>query len=376
MRIALIITELNPGGAERCLTELAIGLTESGDDVRVYSIGSRPDPQKCILIDRLAKHRVPIEYGGADSTFQVFKAQRSLRKSLHSFHPALAQTFLYHANVVGTWAARAAGVAVRVGGIRVAEARPLRCRLERFAVKQMQQIVCVSEDVRRFAASQLAADQGRLSVIPNAVDTTRFSTTAPANWRDHGWPEDSIVTLFVGRMHAQKGLETIRQQIDRLAPAGSNRRVLLIGEGPLENEMDAWIRSVGADRIQRLGWTTDVAPFIKASRLLLLPSHYEGMPNVVMEAMASGRPVVCSSVEGTRELLAHAPDGQCFDPGDSGAMANAVERFLNDRNLSEQIGFQNQTRMRNDFAIPTMIDRYRSLYRSLTGEGAIRSVSG
>ncbi|TWT83826.1 2-deoxystreptamine glucosyltransferase [Planctomycetes bacterium CA13] len=365
MRIAFVITELNPGGAERCLTEVAIGLAENGDDVRVYSIDARPSPDRSVLVDRLTQHGITVEFCDAISVWQAFKARQRLRHLLKSFAPDIVQTFLYHANVIGTFAAKEACEAVRVGGIRVAEAKPIRCQLERLAIKQMQHVVCVSEDVKAFAQKRLDASPSNTSVIPNGVDTVRFSTATPLNWSSLDWPSDCVVSLFVGRMHSQKGLELIQAQMDRLAPAGSNRRVLLVGDGPLSKSIDAWCNGFADRRVKRLPYQADVAPFMTASRVFLLPSRYEGMPNVIMEAMAAGRPVVSSNVEGTHELLAHSPELQLFPSGDGEAMSAAAEHFLSNRELSDEIGMQNQTRVRNDFSIPTMIDRYRALYRLL-----------
>tara|TARA_R110002167_G_scaffold99897_1_gene261301 strand:- start:3 stop:1112 length:1110 start_codon:yes stop_codon:yes gene_type:complete len=365
MRIALVITELNPGGAERCLSEIAIGLVDNGDDVRVYSFGSPPLPQKAIFAERLSSHGISVTYLNLDSAWHFLRARRELAKLLRSFQPSLVQTFLFHANVIGTLAAKDAGVKVCVGGIRVAEANRIRCQIERRLIKKMNHVVCVSEEVKLFSHQYLGTQADRTSVIPNAVDVPAFSTAHPVALHTIGWDDDSVVTLFVGRMHPQKGLELIQEQIDTLAPAGSNRRMLLIGEGPLAKKIDDWTQQVGHDRVQRLPWHPNIAAWMRASRVLVLPSHYEGMPNVVLEAMAAGLPVVCSNVEGSNALLAHAADDQLFDSGDAQTMAKRVVRFLDDANFAHELGLQNQTRARIDFSIPTMVDRYRTLYRDL-----------
>ncbi len=372
MRIALIITEMNPGGAERCLTEIAIGLTESGDDVRVYSFGSHPIKEKSIFAGRLEENRVPVEYFGLDSSWKFLSAKRMLTERLRAFKPTLAQTFLFHANVIGTLASVHAGVGIRVAGVRVAEANAVRCRIERHAMKKTQHIVCVSEEVKHFSRKWLGADPNKTSVIPNAVDVSHFSTAQPVKWSSIQWPDDSLVTLFVGRMHKQKGIELLQREIERIAPKNSNRRLLLIGDGPLASSIDKWTEAVGTNRVKRLPWQNDVAKWMKASRVLVLPSHYEGMPNVVLEAMATGLPVVSSNVEGSSALLCHNSEKQLFDSGDSMAMAVLVCQFLENAILCNEIGKLNQQRARNDFSIPTMLDRYRSLYRKLTAQGISR----
>ena len=365
MRIDFIITELFVGGAERCLMELAIGLCQSGDQVRVISIGTLPRGQQSLLLDRLTDNGIEVKSCNVDSSFHFLSAYRQLRLWLSESPPDVCQTFLFHANVLGTWAARSAGIEHRIGGIRVVDPRRSRRRINRWVTPGMVRVVCVSKGVERFAQQQLGCKASQTVTIPNGVDVSRFSTATPFAWSSIGWPDDSIVTLFVGRLDPQKGIDLIQQQIESIAPAASNRRLLLVGDGPLHRSIESWARKIGNDRVQLLPWQSDVAPLMRACRLLVLPSRYEGMPNVVMEAMASGRPIVCSDVQGAEELLGHAPKCQLFSAGDSLAMKNLVDQFLNDEALSEKIGEWNQRRVRNDFSIAAMVDAYRVLYREV-----------
>lgn len=379
MRVDFVITELFVGGAERCLTELAIGLAESGNEVRVFSLASLPDVQQTplvdrlqlpqvqqsLLVDRLRSAGISVESGSADSPAKFISAYRQLQTWFDISKPDVSQTFLHHANVLGTFAAKASGVKTRIGGLRVAEAKWLRCKIERSAVKRMQGVVCVSQAVQKFAVDRLGSNVEQSIVIPNGVDVTRFALAASIKWSDIGWPDDSIVSLFVGRLHPQKGIELLQEQIDRIAPAGSNKRLLLVGDGPLRSDLESWINRIGRQRVQLMPWQADVAPLMQACRVLLLPSHYEGMPNVVLEAMAAGKPVVCSRIEGSQELLSDALNQQSFPAGDSNAMKNLVEQFLSDEILCDQVGDLNQSRVRNDFSIAAMVDAYRSYYRTL-----------
>lgn len=367
MRVHFVITELFVGGAERCLTELAIGLAESGDEVAVFSIGSLPSGQQRMLVDRLQDAGIAIESAAADSVLQSARAYRQLKEWFRSSKamPDICQTFMFHANVLGTAAARSVGIEACVGGLRVAEARPVRCQIERLAVKRMQSLACVSQEVQRFAHDRLACTRDKSIVIPNGVDVTRFATASPTSWSKIGWPADAIVSLFVGRLHPQKGIELLQQQVDQLAAVGTDRRLLLVGDGPLRPELEAWVSRIGEDRVRLLPWQSDVASLMRACRLLILPSHYEGMPNVVMEAMAAARPVVCSQAEGSQELLAHQREDQCFPLGDSEAMKDLALRFLSDEELADDVGNRNQSRVRNDFSIAAMVDAYRSHYRAL-----------
>src|SRR5438067_1845271 len=110
MRLALIITELEPGGAERCLVELATRLNPSEFSPVVYSLGPRPAEGKQALIDRLDQAEVPVHFLDCTRTWQYPSAVRRLAQRLREQQADLVQTFLFHANVVGTRAARLTGV--------------------------------------------------------------------------------------------------------------------------------------------------------------------------------------------------------------------------------------------------------------------------
>lgn len=372
MRIDFVITELFVGGAEKCLTELAIGLHTHGDDVRVFSIGSLPSGEKAptgekaALVDRLRSNGIAVTSANADGSAHFFSAQRRLTEWLRESPPDVCQSFLFHANCLSALTARRAGARVLVGGLRVAESHTFRCFLERRAVKKMNRVVCVSNAVADFAAVHLGCDADRAVVIPNGVDFSRYKTANFVLWSDiTGWPDESDVVLFVGRFHPQKGLELIRSRIDQIAPVGTNRRMLFVGDGPLRSDLETWAESVGKARCRVLPWQSDVAPLMKSARVLVLPSHYEGMPNVVLEAMATGIPVVCSLVEGSEELLSHQRDTQGFPPGNADQMVELIDALVSDPELAQRIGQSNQQRVRVDFSIPTMVDSYRRLYRDL-----------
>lgn len=365
MRIDFVVTELFVGGAERCLTELAVGLAERGGSVRVFSLGMLPEGPQAVLLQRLQAAAIPVSSGDLHGFVSLPQCYIHLRRWLRQEPASICQTFLHHANVLGTYAARAEGIGNCIGGLRVAEPHRLRCQIERRAVAKMDRLVCVSEAVRRFAVDRLNAPEPITRVIPNGVDVTRFDRAQPIHWSSLDWPEGADVSLFVGRLHPQKGLELVQRQIDRIAPPGSNRRLLIVGDGPLREELGQWCQTIGADRVRLLGWQNDVAPLLRAARLLILPSHYEGMPNVVLEAMAAGRPVVCSRVEGSDELLAHEPELQSFPAGDDVSMATRIEQMLGDKSRAETIGRGNRQHVQQSFSIAAMIDAYDRVYRDL-----------
>ena len=365
MQIDFVITELFLGGAERCLTELAIGMADAGDKVRVFSIGSLPTDERGLLVDSLKDAGIEVSSGEANTSLQFITAYRQLRKWLSESNADICQTFLHHANVLGTLAAKSAGLKTRVAGIRVAESKAFRCSVERLALKSSQSVICVSNAVENFAGSRLGCPPSKLTVIPNGVDAQIYANAKQFDWSQIGWPRDAEVSLFVGRLHQQKGIELLQSEVDKLAPLGSNRRLLIVGDGPLRADLDKWAAKHGSQQVQLLGWRPDVASLMASSRLVVLPSHYEGMPNVILEAMAAGKPVVCSRVEGSRELLQHDWDAQTFPAGDSQRMAVLASRYLDQVSIATATGTANQALVNKHYALNIMVKRYREHYQQL-----------
>ena len=369
MRIDFVITELNVGGAEKALTEIALGLAQRDHAVRVLSIGSKPSPGRDGLVHRLAAENVEVEFGGFDHWTAFQRASSWLRASLRARRPDVCQTFLFHANCLGAAAAHRAGVSRILGGLRVAESNWIRSMLERRAIAKMEKLVCVSTKVERFARTELRVPGDRCVVIPNGVDVSRYNQAQPYDWTQIEWPAESEVALFVGRLHPQKGLELIQEQATRLLD-GKHRRLLFVGDGPLRVDLQRWAEGFGG-RVRLLGFQPDPAPYLKASTMLLLPSHYEGMPNVVLEAMAAGLPVVCSRVEGSEELLRGSSEDpidrqgyQGFEPGNSDQLARLAEQFFRDPDLRRVVGGANRNTVQRDFSIERMVDAYSELYES------------
>lgn len=365
MRIDLVISELFVGGAERCLTELAIGLKRGGDEVRVASIAHLPGEPHAGLVRRLRDEGITVDSAGCDRPHNVISAFFWLRRWFHQGRPDVVQTMLYHANVLATFAARSAGVPLCVGGIRVAEKIGKRILLERQAVKRMDAVVCVSGSVRGFAEAVFGNALPQTVVIGNSVDVDAVARVQPVDWRSFGWPVDADVLLFVGRLHHQKGLDVLVEAIEPLLGPLGTMRVLLVGEGPQRESLESVARRLGQSRFQLAGWRPDPLPMIKACRVLVLPSRYEGMPNVILEAMAAGKPVAASRVEGVEELLGDAADGQTCPPDDPAALRELIQRLWLDRQAADALGRWNRQRAEERHSPEESAAAYRQLYRSL-----------
>ena len=134
--------------------------------------------------------------------------------------------------------------------------------------------------------------------------------------------------------------------------------------------MQAQCRRLGlSGRVHFAGWRPDIAEILTGSRLLVLPSAWEGMPNVVLEAMAARLPVVATDAEGVRELLGPAAAAQIVPFGQTAALAEKVARFVKDAALAADIAAQNRRRVEENFSLAAMVAAYQDLWDSLLTGG-------
>ena len=364
IRVAFVITELNVGGAERCLTQIATGLDRNRFTPMVISIAPRPADDQAALVNSLEEAQVPVYFLNASSKWHLPLAVRRLRRALFGFAPDVVQSFLFHADVLTRLAGR--GKTRRVyQGLRVADPAAGRQRCQRWAARRADAVVCVSKAVRTYARDVVKIEAEKLVVIPNAVDVDHQSAVTPVDLQTIGVAASRRVILFVGRLHRQKGVDWLLEAMPEVCQLLPQHDLVLVGAGDDERLLRTQARNLKVgDRIHFVGWRGDVPRFMAASSQLVLPSRWEGMPNVVLEAMAAGLPVVATDTQGVRELLADQGSTQTVEFGDTRALVERLVAFGRDADLAHRVGAANQARAATCFSLPQMIEAYQSLYES------------
>jgi glycosyltransferase involved in cell wall biosynthesis len=366
LRVALAITELNVGGAERCLTHLALGLDRERFEPIVVSLGARPEPTHASLVEQLEKANVPLHFLNLRSSRQIFQGWTQLRRFLQQQAPDVVQTFLFHANVLGVTAAAQAGVPGIAAGVRVADPRRGRLWLERMATSRAARIVCVSQGVAEFVVRRGRFPQEKIVVIPNGIDASLYIHVVPIPVEQLGVPNGRRIMVAMGRLDKQKGLDWLLSFASPLLAQTPQHDLVIVGDGPQRRELMNVADQAGVgSRVHFPGWRSDIPSILAASDLLLLPSRWEGMPNVVLEAMASGLPVVATQSEGVCELLSEAAEPQTVALGDSQAFTAKVVSIARDREMAAALGQKNRVIAEKNFSLATMVASYSRLFEAL-----------
>jgi glycosyltransferase involved in cell wall biosynthesis len=217
-----------------------------------------------------------------------------------------------------------------------------------------------AEEIRRF---RLPVE--RVRTIPNGVDLQQFAVQP--------WPQvdtsQPLRLLFVGRLDRQKGLDVLLDALQRVKrPAAFTLRI--IGVGPEFERLRAQAYQAGLDPIAEFhGLQQDVTPHYAWSELVVLPSRFEGMPNVVLEAMACARPVLGTSIDGTAELIGPAT-GWLVPSDDAGILAQRLTQIANERATLASIGLAGRAVAEAKYSISVVASMYLREYEAMLSEGA------
>jgi glycosyltransferase involved in cell wall biosynthesis len=366
IRLALIITELEPGGAERCLVNLGIRLNQRQFAPVVYSLAPQPAAGREQLVQKLISAGVPVHFLGLKHWWQYFEGVNQMARLLGKQRADVVQTFLFHANVIGTRAAYEAGVSRVFAGVRVADPRRWRTRLERWAAAKATSVVCVSEETAAHCR-QRGFKAEKLVVIPNGIEVERWQNAQPANLQEFGVDSAAPIVIYVGRLDRQKGVDDLIHSFPKVVQKVPECRLLIIGDGPDWTGLKRLAVQLGVEKqVHFGGWRVDVPALIAAANLLVVPSRWEGMPNVVLEAMAASKPIVATRVEGIAEVLGERAADQTVARGDKQALVERMTSLIRNPLLQKELGVANQNRAVAQFGLNSMVFKYAALYAAKT----------
>jgi glycosyltransferase involved in cell wall biosynthesis len=209
-------------------------------------------------------------------------------------------------------------------------------RLTRPVLHAAQRILVVSEDLGRVAVRDYGADPARIRAIPNGCDAAIFHPQSREAARAAlGVDARAELVVYVGRLVPEKGLRELLDAAAALAPQRPRLRLALIGDGPMRAELEGRLAADPSLRVALPGalGPHEVARWMAASDLVVLPSYSEGHPNVLVEALACGRPVVATPVGGIPEVV-DAGSGVLVAVRDAAALAAGLGAVL-DRDWDE-----------------------------------------
>ncbi|HEY3248935.1 MAG TPA: glycosyltransferase family 4 protein [bacterium] len=366
MKVLHVINTAETGGGGEHLFHLVSGLRRHA--ITSSAIVGIAGP----LVSRLRESGTPVEVLGPMGLAAIgllarqFRAQRPDLIHLHGSRSGLLGS-------IAARRARARPVVYTAHALAFYRRLPgmlrwLAARAEGFTARTADRTIYLS-DADRDSAGGRGVATSRAVVIPNGVDPRPF-VDAPDRRAEFGFAASAPVAGMIARFVPQKDplafVRMAKAVTDRLPGA----RFLLVGDGPLRPAVAAAVRELGLDdAIRMTGWRSDIPALLATMDVFVLTSRWEGMPIVVLEAMASGKPVVAHVLPGLLEVLPPEQADLLIDPHDPGRYADAVIGLLADPARRREIGRVARSRVERYFTIDRMVDATVDVYRDAVSAG-------
>ncbi|MCM8802497.1 MAG: glycosyltransferase family 4 protein [Candidatus Omnitrophica bacterium] len=230
--------------------------------------------------------------------------------------------------------------------------------------KKADGIIVLSNEMKRELESYNFKKE-KLFLIPNAVDVNKFK---PSEQKEilktkFGYKGEKII-IYAGRLTEQKGVEYLIRSFRELEI--KEKLLIILGEGDLKNKLEKLTLELRiSDSVLFLGKKENIIPYLQISDLFVLPSLGEGLPIVLLEAMACGLPVVVSKVGGNIDIVEDGINGYLIEPGNIYQIKNAIEDLLKNEEKIKKIGEINRKKIERDYSFEVIIERYLKLYNKI-----------
>ena len=335
MRIAFILPLRGPGGAERVASLLCNWWVEQRHAVELVTFEAEGSEGSYALDERVTLRQIDAFSASGGELMRIRTNLRRLgriRNALKAFNPDIVVAFTTEANIVALLAALRLGVPVVVSERNQPE-RPGLGRLTPLIRRQtypLASAIVVQTDA--IAAWAKAHFRVPVHVLPNPVRLTSW-------WMPVEGHAEAAEIVAAGRLVRQKGFDILIESFAQIAAAHPGWTLAIYGKGPERASLEAQIRALGLDgRVYMLGVTSDMPGALAKAGLFVLPSRYEGYPNVLIEALAAGRPVIAADCPGaTAEILAGGKYGLLVPPEDKWALTAALARIISEPDLRSRL---------------------------------------
>lgn len=369
LNILQIVDGFRMGGAETKLCELIERLDTTQFNNHLANVGpSGPLDSRFNALD-VPKYQCQRKHGF--DFHPVFQ----LRRIMEEQKIDIVQTTLFWADVVGSIAARLAKVPVVLSWETVThEGDPYHAQWQRRAGYQVamrftDKVIAVSHEIKESLIRRRGLSPEKIEVIHYGVDLEKFVPNGMArNLRSELQVDmGQIILVITARLEEVKGHKFFVDAFKAITDEFSDVIALFVGDGSRREALEKQARELEIEgRIRFLGIRNDVNKILNASDIFVLPSIAgEGLPNVVLEAMACGKPVVATDVGGTTEAVSHGESGIIVPPGDAGALAAALKETLKQREKIALWGKNARKRAEDEFSLEKQIGNFESFYKEI-----------
>jgi len=371
LRLAYIIGQLSVGGAEQQLYHLLSGLDRSYFSPLVITLGPIPNEY---WKPRIAELDIPVQH-----VPRVFsRALRTLRIAtiLRSVKTEIVHSWSFHTNPYAAVAGRLAGVTLRLGSMRENYGLITDRMVRRLGYVGLDALTTNSRTAAR-QVKEFALTKAPVRFVANGIAISeRVSQEDHARLKSElGFSDNHILLGTIARLDGNKNHAMLLRAFAPLTKRWPDLRLVIIGDGQLKTRLSGIAKELGIlSRVSFLGEIPLAARYLPAMHVCCLSSYTEGMPNLVMEAMAAGVPVVSTRCGDTVDLVEHGVSGYLVSADDDANMSRYLDVLLGKPEQRLQMGQAGRQKMRDEFSVTQMVTRMTQFYEELLVEGKLASI--
>jgi len=328
------------------------------------------------LVDKCAKHDIPchlvpyISLYKSVFTLPIFAIL--FANYLRNQHIGILHSHLYDTTLISSICARLlnTGHVATLHDLYAIENNKARILSLKLSALLGSKIVAVSNDIKKHISSKSRFAQNSLSVIYNGVNIERFTGSDKGDLaRELGIENDDFIFICVARLVELKNHRVLIDAFSKISSNDLSARLLLVGDGPLMRELEELIRRYNLEgNVKLLGQRDDVASLLNLSDCFVLASSTEGLSCSIIEAMASGLPVIATDVGGNHELVINDVNGYLVPLDDTEGLAQKMMSIMKDREMAKDAGNISEQIARDKLSLAQMLKGYVALYNTLLND--------
>ncbi|MSR76724.1 MAG: glycosyltransferase family 1 protein [Candidatus Omnitrophica bacterium] len=384
-RVMEVITRLIRGGAQEVTVLIVLRLLREGYDV-VFAHGPGDESLLKMLPKdhaRLTRLYIP-EFRRRILPFQDLMALYRLWSYMRKYPVQLIHTHTSKAGIIGRWAAHLAGVPVIVHSPRGSIYHPTYypeiilnffSMIERATASFTDKIITLNESEKVDYIRYRIAPPEKFTTIYSGIEMSRFIHLEKDVSRikiEFGIPEGRPLVGYVSRMTPEKGHILCLDAFQRVIKEVPEAMLVLVGGGPLENEIRSEVQRRGLDnQVVFTGFQTNVEALLPIFDCCVQTSLWDGLPRAMVEAMVAERPVVATSVGGIPEIIHHQKTGILVPEKDAQAIAEGVVYLLKHPQKARELGQNGRRRMEEVFDVDLSVEKLFALYAALLSQKGI-----
>jgi glycosyltransferase involved in cell wall biosynthesis/CDP-glycerol glycerophosphotransferase (TagB/SpsB family) len=374
-RLLFVVTGLGFGGAESQVIDLARTLSRRGWKVAVATLLHCAERRSDLEQEGIPVHTLGMTRGYPDP-----RAMMRLANIVRDFGPTVVHAHMVHANLLTRLTRILAPVPVLVSSAHnVDEGRSWRMWAYRATDRLTNLTTNVSPAAVARSVDRGAVPRNRIRYMPNGIDISRFASDAHGRLRMRQELEtgDRFLWLCVASFEKQKDYPNLFDALHLLRAHPARPLVLAVGGGSLQDELKAMAAGSVPEMIRFLGVRSDVQALMTAADAYVLPSAWEGLPLVLLEASASSLPIVCTDVGGNREIVKEGETGFVVPPRNPGVLADAMARIMHlPLEERERLGARARLHVNETFSLDSIATRWEDIYADLFNDGCGRARAG